>query len=251
MAGVGQKYGISGFIGNWTFGGKLAMPQGTLNQESALVGITAGATRTQAGATVLTNELNRVDTSTAPAAGTILGDGVALPAAVSGYDILVWNNTANPIQVYANGSDTINGVAGATGIVLPPNGVYLLIAASTVSWACDGVGAGAAGALPTVSSVNGLTAFSGGGQGSALLVPAQFNRVTTVGAANDSVKLPPAVAGVQITIANAAAANSMNVFPATGEAINALGANAAYALAANKTANFYCMVAGQWHAIFA
>jgi hypothetical protein len=41
----------------------------------------------------------------------------------------------------------------------------------------------------------------------------------------------------------------MNVFPASGEAINALGANAAFALAAGKTATFYCYTAAQWHSI--
>jgi hypothetical protein len=54
---------------------------------------------------------------------------------------------------------------------------------------------------------------------------------------------------MQVIIINAAAANSMNVFPAVGDQINALGANAAFALAANKTVQLTCAIAGQWHAI--
>jgi|SRR5690349_6482308 len=99
------------------------------------------------------------------------------------------------------------------------------------------------------SYANALTAHAGGGQGSALQLYAGINRVTTVATAADSVKLPAAKAGMQYVVINAAAANSMNVYPATGEAINALSANAAFAMAANKTAIFYCAVDGVWNSI--
>jgi hypothetical protein len=60
---------------------------------------------------------------------------------------------------------------------------------------------------------NALTAFAGGGQTGSLLLTSSINRVTTVGTAADSVLLPPARAGVRVVVINAAAANSMNVFP--------------------------------------
>jgi hypothetical protein len=53
---------------------------------------------------------------------------------------------------------------------------------------------------------------------------------------------------MQLTVSNATA-TSMNVFPATGEQVNALAVNAAYALAAGKTASFTSAVNGQWHAV--
>lgn len=250
MATVGQKYGVSGSQATgWTFAGNLRVPQGALNFESAIGAITAGTTRTQAGAAVLAQEINRVDTSTAPAAGSLLGDGVVLMAAAAGLDIVVINNTANPVQVYANGSDTINGVAGATGITMPPGALYLFAAAAAAGWTVEGVGTGASGGYPTVTAVNGLTAFAGGGQGSATLCPAVINRFTAVATAADSGKLPPSAPGMQLTVTNAHATNSMNLFPATGDQINALGANAAYAVAAGKTAQLSCAVAGQWHAV--
>lgn len=96
---------------------------------------------------------------------------------------------------------------------------------------------------------NALTAFAGGGQASGTPITADIARFTIVASANDSGKMPAALAGRCVTVSNAAAANSMNVFPQTGEAINALGANAAFALAANKSAEFTCAVAGQWHAV--
>jgi hypothetical protein len=97
---------------------------------------------------------------------------------------------------------------------------------------------------------NGVTALAGGGQANAIVVSKPVTRVTTVGTAGDSVKLPRAVPGTQlIVIINAAAANSMNVFPSSGDAVNALAGDAAFAVAANKTVMFFCAVAGTWNAI--
>jgi hypothetical protein len=99
------------------------------------------------------------------------------------------------------------------------------------------------------SAVSGLTAFAGGGQGSAVLLARTINRVTTVGTAADSVKLPPAKAGMTVIVINAAAANAMNLFPATGEVINALAANTAISVVANKTMMCVCAVAGVWNTL--
>ena len=99
------------------------------------------------------------------------------------------------------------------------------------------------------SSTNAITAYAGGGQTNAVALTASFNRVTTVATAADSVKLPTAVAGAQVFVFNKAATNSMNVFPSTGDAINALSANTAYALAVTKGAIFTCVVTGTWDTI--
>jgi hypothetical protein len=93
-----------------------------------------------------------------------------------------------------------------------------------------------------------MTALAGGGQTGATQITAQMSRFTTVATAADSGKLPPAIPGLQITVTNASAA-SMNLYPFLGDAINALGANAAFALATVKTAIFTCYVAGQWHSL--
>lgn len=99
------------------------------------------------------------------------------------------------------------------------------------------------------SVANALTAHAGGGQASALQLAREVNRVTTVGSAGDSVKLPVSVAGMQVVVINAAAANAMDVFPSSGEQINALGADTALSVAANSTVLFVCAVAGQWNTI--
>lgn len=99
------------------------------------------------------------------------------------------------------------------------------------------------------SNANALTAFAGGGQGSALQLAKQINRVTTVASAGDSVKLPAALAGMQVIVINAAAANAMDCFPASGEVINALSADTALSILANKTVMFVCSVNGTWNSI--
>jgi len=210
--------------------------------------ITAGTTRTQAGATQITADVTTVNTSTAPSAGSLLGDGVVLPQVGSGTDkVFLINNTANPIQVYGYGSDTINGVAGSTGIAMAPYSADVYIEAAPGAWSVD-AGFGSSGQLQTMLTLNGITAHAGGGQGSATPLPAMINRVTTVATTADSVLLPASAPGMQIMVVNAGA-NSMNVFPATGDAINALGANTAYAVAATKVVEFYCTNAGQWHSL--
>lgn len=106
------------------------------------------------------------------------------------------------------------------------------------------------GVIADMSSVqNAITAYAGGGQANAVQLSATFNRVTTVATAADSVKLPQAIAGSRVTVFNKAAANSLNIFPSTGDKIDALSANAAYALAATKGVQFTCMVNGTWDTI--
>lgn len=98
------------------------------------------------------------------------------------------------------------------------------------------------------SCANGITALAGGGQTGATNLTGALNRVTTVATAADSVMLPTAKAGMSIFVKNTAA-NSLNVFPASGDAINALAANAAYALATVKAAFFVCVVDGTWDTV--
>ena len=97
------------------------------------------------------------------------------------------------------------------------------------------------------SAADNLVAKAGGGQAGATPVFREVNRVTVVATANDSLVLPQSNVPQNITVINAAA-NSANVFPQPGDSINALGINAAYALAGTKVGNFYTITAGQWHA---
>jgi hypothetical protein len=84
---------------------------------------------------------------------------------------------------------------------------------------------------------NALTALVGGAQaGTALNLG--YNRFTTVTSGNDSAQLPALTGGVVVVVTNAAASNTLAVFPQTGGIINAGSANAAFSVAAGKTAIF-------------
>jgi len=79
--------------------------------------------------------------------------------------------------------------------------------------------------VPQVIDVNtGITAFAGGGQADATALTGEYNNVTTVASAYDSVKLLTAVAGQTQTIKNSGA-SILSVFPNTDDTINALAVN--------------------------
>ena len=115
------------------------------------------------------------------------------------------------------------------------------------------------GNLLQTSIVDNIVAKAGGAQQTTgvSVIPAStcLFRVITVASAADSVTLPSCVnsqVGDEIIVRNDAAANSMNVFPALGDTINILSANAAFAVAAGKSCSFICTSvtattgAGRW-----
>jgi hypothetical protein len=78
---------------------------------------------------------------------------------------------------------------------------------------------------PIVYDVNTtITAFATGGQASATALTGEYNNVTTVASAFDSVKLLTAVLGQTQTVKNSGAA-ILSVFPNTSDSINALAVN--------------------------
>ncbi len=81
-------------------------------QQSVTDAITARAGGGQTNATALTATFNNV-TVVATAA-----DSVKLPLAVAGLWVTIRNSAANASTVYGDGTDTINGVATATGVSL-------------------------------------------------------------------------------------------------------------------------------------
>jgi hypothetical protein len=104
-------------------------------------------------------------------------------------------------------------------------------------------------AKPIQASVTtGITAAAGGGQANAVALTSQFNVLSTVGTAADSVLLPALNAnfvGARVIVKNGGA-NSANVFPFTGQTINALAANTALAVAAAATTTFVAVSATNW-----
>jgi hypothetical protein len=86
----------------------------------------------------------------------------------------------------------------------------------------------------------------GATQATATEITTAINNVTVVAAAADGVRLPIAQPGVQILIRNSDASDALNIYPATGAQINALGANAAFSLAAGLTIQLFSTTTTQW-----
>jgi hypothetical protein len=145
---------------------------------------------------------------------------------------------------YASDNQTISRLASDGSQA----GIIMLVESDGV-W----VWIGAVGVNPTLNPglipvKDTITAFAGGGQANATQLIAYVNRVTTVGTAADSLKLPVGTPGMSLVVRNTTA-TSANVFGQTGAAINEGGANAAFPLAAGKSATFYCVSATQWIAV--
>ena len=83
---------------------------GTYVKQSAADAITAFAGGGQTNATALPASFNRVATV------ATANDSVKLPASVAGRSVYVVNGSANSMQVFGAGTDTINDVATATGV---------------------------------------------------------------------------------------------------------------------------------------
>ena len=100
------------------------------------------------------------------------------------------------------------------------------------------------------SFANGLTATAGGTRAAALPLRASMNRITTCATAADSVALPPAVGGQEVTIINSGAA-AAQVFAAVGtsDTINGVAAATGISLAAAGKAQFVSPGPGLWFSI--
>lgn len=96
------------------------------------------------------------------------------------------------------------------------------------------------------TSTTGITAAASGLQADATALTTIFNNVTVVAGESDSVKLPAAVAGMRVVVKNSAASNSVAVFPATGDSINALAVNLSVPIYPGATLTFRAISTTVW-----
>ena len=90
--------------------------------------ITAFAGGGQASATPLTSMINRLATVASQ------GDSVRLPTSVAGLAVMILNRGAQPAQVFGAGTDTINGIATATGISQGVNTAAVYVCSVAGNW---------------------------------------------------------------------------------------------------------------------
>lgn len=241
---VFDQYAVGGPIEQLNAQLGALMQAGGLIPGTTKTGITAGTTRTQAGATALTKQYNRVDTSTAVATGAVLGDGVSLPVATPGAWVAVINNTSNNIQVYGNGADTVNAVTNTVGIAQLPKSIDMYHCVVAGAWFVES-GIGFVGAMNTVLAADAITA-AGTSQATGTQLAASINTVGTV-ASGTGVNLPASAVGLDVIVINMGA-NPLLVYPFIGatDTINGIAATVGVSLFPGSTATFNCTAVGAW-----
>lgn len=103
-----------------------------------------------------------------------------------------------------------------------------------------------AGSFNTANAQTGITAGTTQTQAGATALTGQINNISTVTTAGDGVRLPTSVAGRIVWIINPTA-NSVQVYGASTDTINAVATGTGVAQAAGKTAAYVCAVAGAWY----
>lgn len=128
-------------------------------------------------------------------------------------------------------------------------------AVSAASVSASGAVSGASVSGTTVTASGSLViksatvAAAGSNQGDAAAITAGFTLVTDANATK-GVVLPAASAGLVVIIKNADAANAvLKVYPASGDAINALAANASYDMAAKTSMLLVAYDATTWYTV--
>jgi hypothetical protein len=98
-----------------------------------------------------------------------------------------------------------------------------------------------------IRSINGAVSAAGTAQGDATALTKEINVVSTV-ATGAGVVLPTAVAGM-VLIINNTSANTLNVYPASGGAVNSGSANAAYSHTSGASIQYYATSGTQWYTV--
>lgn len=157
-----------------------------------------------------------------------------------------WDNNGSP-----NVGDASSGAATGTATGNTLLGQAVADAASGDTYVR--VVLSSAGASSTATLLLNVEAVAAAGsiQGDAGAVSASTSFVHATGAdATKGIVFPAASAGKVIVVKNADAANAvLKVYPATGDAINALSANAAISMAAKTSAVFVALDATTWYTI--
>lgn len=147
--------------------------------------------------------------------------------------------TATAAEINASSDIATPGVAEASkAVVLGASKEIATITSATITTLTT--------EAPSISDTNTtISAFATGGQASATALTGEFNNVTTCATAGDSVKLPTAVAGLNITVKNNGAA-TLAVFPFSGDSINPLAVNLSIDVAVNSEVTFRAISTTVW-----
>jgi hypothetical protein len=210
--------------------------------DSVTDSVTATASGTQSTSFQITTQCTRVTTV------VTAGDGVKLPPAVPGNDLILINHGSNAMSVYASGSDMIDDVAGSTGVQQMQNSYVLYVCTTAARWYSNGLASGfatgVAGAFQTYSS-QAVTASTTHSQGGAAAITAMQAGVT-VNNASDAIVLPPSRVGMELSIVNLSATLAMQVYANGSDTINGTAGSTGVSQAAAAVTLYFCFQAGKW-----
>ena len=260
LAGTANQITVTNASGSIT----LSLPSAvTISSSLTVSGLIANSFLYSGTAGLLT-------TTTAPTNGQILiGSTGAAPVSAtistSGSGISVTNGagtiTLANTGVTSNVAGTGISVSGATGAVTISNtGVTSLAGTANQITASASTGAitlstpatfVAPGTIQDTTgmkySTTGSISAAGTTQGTGTALTTSYNIVTTV-ASGTGVVLPAGSAGLRVVVVNKGA-NSLNVYPASGAAIDSAATNAAVVLPVNGTATYEALSATQWYTV--
>lgn len=192
--------------------------------------VTANTVQSQ-GESALTRDYNNVTTVANN------NDVVTLPGAMRGRYCTVINNGANILQVYPASGDDL-GLGTNASVKMNPGETLTWVASNTTSWH----------QLVFRNTLqSGITASTTQTQGQMPLTK-DVNEISTVANANDTVTLPSAPAYSRtVTIINNGA-NTLQIFPASGDNLGA-GVDTATTLASGANVRYTNYNATNWETI--
>ena len=148
-------------------------------------------------------------------------------------------------------NNTVIGNDAAASLTTGSNNIVIGSDADCVAGSSNQVSIGTAASLVQIlpggllrrSVTAGITADAGSAQGGSPLV-SDINQVSVCGTTGDSVTLPAAIAGLEVTIINSGA-NACDVFPASGDNLGA-GADTAASLASTANITYVAYNGTNW-----
>jgi hypothetical protein len=243
----GETYANGNFYasGNAVVNVGLTAATGTFGTTSVSGTLSATSTLTLSGSTTGTASFATNQTTantsicTAQTTGTLTIGGTAQTGTIT-----VGQSTAAQTLNLGTGATanattkTINiGTAGVSGSTTNVN-IGSAVSGATSNTTVNGF---------LVNSISAAVAAAGANQANATALVSNINNVTVVATNADGVRLPTAIAGIRILIRNSDAADTLKIYPATGDQIDALGTNASYSLAAGSTIELFASTTTQWH----
>lgn len=188
--------------------------------------------------------------TTTPTNGQLLiGNGtnytVATLASGTGISTTTGSGT---LQINNTGVTSITGTAnqvstsGSTGAVTLSTPSTFIAPGSIAS--TSSLAAGTLFYEGTSASVSA----AGATQGTATVLTTSYNVVTTVAASTGVILPTPSIAGLKVTVVNKGA-NTLNVYPNTGAAIDSAGTNIAVQIPVNGTACYQASSTTQWYSV--